>query len=102
MEHADSIWINLSGELTMKLLPALSLRVASLHRATYPTRRDNNAAHSRTPALVVARRRPKHYNCDHHGPNNTHDTRDCLVINGQQGGQPGNKVEQDKGPWYPS
>lgn len=89
-EYTGSVWINLSGELTLKMMPALSIKAASSCRAvpnlhviviviiTY-----NNVARVQTPAPVAARSRPKRYHCDHHGPKNTHDSRDYLVMNGQ-------------------
>lgn len=76
------MWIKLSGELAVKLMPALSIGAASPRRATSPPQQDNHAGP--TSPGSASRNRAKRFNCDHHGPNNTHDTPDCMVINGQQ------------------
>lgn len=87
-ECAESVWMNHASDLTAKTLQSLSFRNESYNQDTLPTQQSSG----RTDGLyqTSAATRPKydleskHFNCDHHGPNNTHETRDCLVLNGQQ------------------
>lgn len=59
--------------------------VHTQHKRRIPQETNITFARTNTGARPATKGRAAQYHCEHHGASGTHDTRDCLVLNGHQG-----------------
>ena len=83
-EQAENIWMNRANDHIVKKLQTLHLQETSMSHDRSSGQTSSSGTDNLYQAHAATRAGSKHFYCNHHGPNHTHDTRDCLVLYGQQ------------------